>query len=201
MPIVSLSADNNVLFEDYYSALKNEYAKYGIEFEISTPNYKCNYTQALLDEQLKFARDFRDSIEVSVVDIDPSISLFDNENVIVPYIMPVWYKWSKQFTISSNALNVPSSLIGTVSVSGEVNVQNSLIISYYSNLQITNSINLESNGLYVTAHKTADGKSIYVNLRGSVTFAWTDPWTNSVHRATVYEPFWGTHFRADQYTM
>ncbi|MDO4297347.1 MAG: hypothetical protein Q4C59_02575 [Lachnospiraceae bacterium] len=210
MPISAFAASGNgtdiISFDDFYSALKAEYAKYNVDFEIENPNYDFCYTQEFLDDQLEFARTFCENLEVIVMDNNPSDNLPDNIiesrlNLFRPYAMPARYSWSKSYTVRSNTAAVPGFVMGTVYVSGDVNLQNSLVISHSGYQRTTNSSNVESNSLSVSTSITGGGKNVYVTLDGRVDFVWTEPILGSVLRANVYGPFWGESFRAENYAI
>ena len=197
-PISAFANDDTILhYNEYYSILKSEYSKNGISFEILEPNYDFVYTQEYLDEQLNIANNLRDSIIVEVTDYSSN----NTSPTILPYAMRAWYSWTKEFTLRSELLNVPAYLTGKAYVQGDVNLQNSLVISRSSYINLITSVNLESQGLYLSTSLNNGGTDIYVTLQGPVTFAWTDPATNSVHRAHLNQAYWGTPFRAENYVV
>ncbi len=204
--IVGAEATDNVIsFDEFYSTLKSEYAKYNTGFEISNPNYDFCYTKEYLEEQLEIARDFCEGLEVTVTVCDAERNNIGIRNrlknklgSIEPYAMMDSYSWTANYEVRSSSAVVPGYIIGKVSVYGDVNLQNSLVASVNSYQRPSDSLNVESHSLSVST-SINNGANIYVTFTGNVTFAWTDPSTNSVFRSYRYGPYWGESFRAENY--
>ncbi len=194
--------DEIISFDEYYTALKDEYAKYGMDFEILDADEEVIFTQEILNEQIEIAKEFRNGLKVKAHNTyDVNNPVETKEYMVQPRrIMPVDYNWGTSYTISSpDSYRVPGYMDVYIGVYGEVNVQNSLVMSYYGYWREDFSMNVSSTGLDVTTRKTDGGVSIYVVLDGSVRFSWTEPTTNITQSTTAYGPFIGTSFRPEQF--
>lgn len=77
---VALS-DDTISFEEYYAAVKAEYAKYHIQYECSNPNGSFVFTKGLLDKTLK---DIQNKVGKSEFDANTNrfVSHVDPQSVI-----------------------------------------------------------------------------------------------------------------------
>lgn len=190
--------DEVITFDYFYNSLKAEYAKYNVEFEIEKPNLDYIYTRGFLNEQLAFARDYCEGLTIIVSD---ESNLADGSSYVIPYSMVMNYIWNKDLTIKSNHSLAPGYVDVALTCSGDVDIQNSHTISARASVTEKTAMNLGENNLYATCSISSKGDSVYVTLRGSVKFSWTEPNTYTVFSTVVSEPFFGDSFNPNSYTV
>lgn len=153
----------------------------------------------MLERHLEGAREFCENLSVELSPV-PSLPLNLLDNDISLYAMPLRYLWRSTVYISTNATSFPvaGSLKGELVCSGDVDIQNGVVISRTAKFNELSSVNVGSSKLTATA-ATVNSLYVRVSLDGTVKFAWTEPKTNLRYTATVYGPFKITTIEPQRY--
>ncbi len=189
-------SESVVSFSYFYEALKDEYAKYGVDFEIENPNYNDELSVDFLNEQLEAANNFCKGL---TVEYEPAVFEVVDSGVS-PASMIRDYYWKSQCTIFSKDMNPAGFLNVTMICSGKVDLQNNHVLTVNPSMREDSATNLAENNLTFDAEATYGGTSVHFFLDGSVKFSWTEPHTYYVFTSNVYGPFAIDYFTPADYT-
>lgn len=201
IPAFASDSNNTISFDEYSQLLKEEYKKYGIDFEVIPLDKNTTYTSEQLEEQLAFAKEFADSITITCV--DRSISTQPKSSNTAKRVMESDFYYRADFTVSSGVLTIPSTAHFELDCIGTYNMQNGNVM-YVSDCSVHHiySANLASyDGIYADYSINSQDwhQMVTVLAMGELTFEWTDPWTSSTQKATVYGPFFKDTFDPADY--
>ena len=200
---VSVSAqgsDEVISFDYYYLTLRDEYAKYGIDFRIENTNSDAVYTQQLLEQQLAEAKTFCESISYTTTETPTAISATNiSDNIVLPQSMPVYYYWTRDYTIRSDTAVPNGYLTVEVYCYGYVDIQNGYTISATAAIDDSHGVNVSVQDLTPQATLYSDG-GVSVWLNGSVQFEWTGPLGNN-YFARIQGPFLVGTFTPDEHIL
>ncbi len=182
--LAAQSKSEMISFDDYYHAMKAEYAKYGIKYEIIQSNHDINFTKELLDKQLSTARyQGEEYIKQQQEETQQAekVAISYIQNMSARSIMPV------QITdISDHTFKSPSGM-GEVGVrlkstaTYDVNGGRFIGVDSYSSYQYGTYVNLKS---WTVTDETCTiaslGDGLYNNcirhyVRGLLVIEYTEP--------------------------
>lgn len=159
-----------ITIEEYETALKEEYEKYGVEVEILDYDENIELTREMLNTALNGVTAFVNSIEISDAGTHVEIG-------ISPFSMPVtktvYRYWTYAYIYGSADMRTQ--------VTGTVDAQNShmILVSSHSTYQCGAFVNFSSwttTSETVSLNVPSEGY-VRVNVNGRITFSYADPLT------------------------
>ena len=177
------NANEVISFEEYYSAMREIYAEYGVTFEIIDANENYVYTVAFLNDQLQNAQEM---LEANKSDADTVvISMPDNDSVGVYSLMPYAYSSTQYYSVISPTGMGAADFAVTLNATADAQHKTFLSIKDYTCNQYGYYFNLKSWTETSKSHSLSNDKQVCtVNFIGDLTIEYTDPITNNVHAYT-----------------
>lgn len=184
---------NVISFEDYYQALKAEYAKYNVNLEILDHDDSFVYTKELLDEEIASLNSYMKTADfdantgrfINHVDCKAHASENNIEGQSLLRSMPYTRNWYTYVT-----LRAPSPVPGSAEMEGAVNatenIQNNtfMYINKVSSRQYGNALNFESWTQTSNSLRIYHSTEIWGWIFGTIVFVVNEPKTGTVYRNT-----------------
>ena len=145
------SRDNEIIsFDEYYSAMKEEYAKYGITYEIYQKNDDYIFTKGVLRENLNNARQqgkiYKQQKEdemKNIIELNKDLSV-DNNNQYTTRIMPVTVTKQSYQTVSSPMYIGSAEICLETRATVDVNNDKWISVNYVTSYQSGAYVNFKS---------------------------------------------------------
>jgi hypothetical protein len=205
-PISAQSKDKTITFDEFYTALQNEYKIYGAILTIENPNYEFVYTQKLLDEEIenihRIAKDMELLTKAERDEFYRSRRIHQNieneqneQNEQQNPENPQKVERFLNFTITENKTLTTNVYAGVVAnckwkivCTGKVSDTTAKVqpSSIKTTQQRTGSINLLADSTYVFTDLSFNDTIVGVYLDGSIEFTYRMPVTGVVYNVVMY---------------
>lgn len=192
----NITDGNEITYDQFCNALRTEYAKYGILFEMENIREGSVYTQDLLDYELRCAKDVANNISVELVGVSSHMSSAGGLRT-----MPVDGYLSYQWIVTSSSKLVPGEVTFETYSILKLDLQNNYIISASDakTVEMTDLIQINYAGnTLTTSSRIVDSTALNVSVRGNVSFSRSLPSGDSYSIAVPAD--WGQRFEYDSFT-
>lgn len=195
------NSDNFVSEEVFTETLEKEFEKHGVTVDIDVSEASVPLTKQLLEIELEKVEEMSD---FQIISGERKVSIapkpVTNDVGVTPYVMPMDFYYTNSFMVVWNDFPRYGDAEFDCAMSGEIDIQSANIMSVaYFDVGHVKSINMDDYDL-TTDYSIRNHGEIMVYVSGTVDFAYTNPETNIVYKASKVGPFFVDTFNANDYT-